>query len=48
MISDVIVSIIIVSMVTMLVLPNSPATGVIKTAGEFLSAAVQDVTGRNA
>lgn len=48
MVKDLMVSIIVVAMVTMLVLPDSPASGVLKTVGDFGSGAIKDVIGRNA
>ena len=45
-VQDMIVSVIVVAMVTMVVLPDSPASGAIKTLGEHLSGAIKDVVGR--
>lgn len=47
-IQDAVVSIIVIAMVTMLILPGSPATDVLKTVGDFMAGAIKDVTGRTA
>lgn len=48
MVKDLFINIIVISMVTMLVLPGSPATDVIKTVSDFMVGAIKDVTGNQA
>lgn len=43
---DIVVSIIVIAMVTMLILPGSPATEAIKAFGGGMAGAIKNVVGR--
>jgi len=47
MVKDIVISIIVIAMVTMLILPGSPATTVLETLGGYMSGAIKDVTGNS-